>query len=553
MRPTRLLFFLLLAAFAALGWAEASGESDALRYSASTEPSRPEIGGRLTFSLDVEGLSASTARLAELRLDPGLGLESESIRPIVRDSSRGTSFRFELRVLEAGKRRIESLVVTAAEGSLSLGPIVVCEVPTGEAAQVSALSPDLPAAWLWVAPSEAFRFESFSVRLEPIGAVSGARSPVAYFASPPGASFESSGELSWTVTVFEGSELVLPSASLGKEAGKGLAMPQRVLIKPLPPEIASTRAIGEFAISLERDAPSPVPPPLQPGSALRFRLVLKGRGNLVAVLLPEPQVSLDGLTLPRDGGPRGAWTTARSDAWRAEGGSYVGSTSLLIEVLPRKPGLLSLRFPPLPVLDPRSGVALHEIPPLELRIGRTTAPARILSAKDGGKLLAEAYGAFRRARALSPQAQAAKKAALALAAELGTAPPLLDALPPPPIFIIPAFFVATGALALFIQGRRRAQRGRPTVALAILTLALALFALGIVSAEERNASFVVIWDSSLRAVPSSASELRVPVVKGSTARARGGAEERGVSCAFESVILRDGVEGWVPLDSLYWY
>jgi hypothetical protein len=536
----RAAIFIALMALAAhvasgLEWKTSSG---GLKYAVSIEPPRPQVGALAVLELSVQGISASSSRVAEFRLGAGLALESESIRPIVSASSRGAAFRFELRLLEAGDYRIESLAIIASEGGLRLGPIVVREasVELSESA----------AAWRWVAPPDAIRFEAFEARLVPLSG--GTRDGLsATFSPPSGASFEASGPLSWIVIAFEEGELILPHVSLEKGRGSGVANAARVEIVALPAEIGSTRALGRFTLSLK----GPELAGLDPGAALRFRLVLEGRGNLPVVALPEPWIRLDGALLPRD-----AWSSSRVDDARAEGGSYVGSTSLVVEVRPERPGRLSLRFPPVAVFDPRSGAAKLEVPSLELRVGHAASRAAKPASGDGGRALAELFGTLRRAPPLSREARAARKAALVRASELGTGPPLLDALPPPAYFFWPAFTVALTGLSLFSVSRLRARKASAGAPLrhaalaaggALLALSIALCSLGFASAAERKERFAVIWTDSLQTVPSDASEHPVAVVKGSTARTR------GISGAFESVVLGDGVEGWAPRDSLFWY
>jgi hypothetical protein len=165
----------------------------------------------------------------------------------------------------------------------------------------------------------------------------------------------------------------------------------------------------------------------------------------------------------------------------------------------------------------------------------------------GGRALAAIYGAYRRAPPFSKEARVAKKAALARASELGTAPPLRDALPPPAFFAWPAFIVAFMGLALFIVSRLGRRPGRLVAAGALLAVAIALGAFGLAASLERRERYAVIWADSLRTVPSAEAERSVKLLRGSTARARGS------SGAYESVLLPDGIEGWALRDSLFWY
>jgi hypothetical protein len=529
---------LLILALAVQAGAQAgSAGSGGLRYSMAIEPPRPEAADRLALALTVEGISASSSRVAELRLGPGLALASESIRPFVSASARGAEFRFELQALGPGERRIEALVIVAAEGKLVLGPLTVRAAAAG--------APEDTGAWSWVAPSQALRYEAFEIRLESAAAGAGADSLEASFAPPQGASVEPSGRLSWTVMAFEEGALVLPEAKLGKGKGAGIARARQVSILALPPELSSSRAIGDFSLTLrEEKRPSSARPAA--GVALRFRLTLGGRGNLPALVLPEPSILLGA------GPASGAWTASRADDSRPEAGSYAGSASLVVEVVPPRPGLLRLSFPPMAALDRGSGLVALEVPALELEIG-AGAPTQSVRDRGGeGKSLAELYGALRRAPPLSREARVLRKRAIARASELGTSPPFLDALPPPAIFAWAAFPVACTGLGLFIAWRPRALKERfPQVRrallAAVLALCLVLVALCALSAIERRAVYAVVWADALKTIPSADSALPVAVVRGSTARLR------GASGQYAGVILSDGLQGWVLRDSLFTY
>jgi hypothetical protein len=544
--------------------AQPAGTSqDGFRYSSTIEPARPELGSLAVFDLRIEGLSAASSRVAELRLDDGLSLESESIRPIASATTRGVDFRFALRVLAAGERRIASIVIVAAEGRLELGPIVIRSASAG-------IASDASAAWRWVVPASALRYQAFEIRLEPVSGEP-ASTPVSAglaidFAPPAGASAEPSGPLSWTVIAFEEGQLSLPAVRL--ESGDRSSAAS-VAIAALPAGIASTRAIGAFSLSLDRIAGAA---PLA-GATTRARLILEGRGNIPVLILPEPVLRLDGAILPQ-----GAWISSRADDARPEGGVYAGSASLVVEIVPPRPGLLSLSFPTMVVLDSRLGMQELRVPTLELRVGKAApssaawaasadwgvglgGPAAAWARGDKSHALAELYAALRRAPPFSREVRDARKAALFCSAELGTGMPLLDVLPPPSFFIWPAFAVALTGLSLFtasrLQGRGRDRASRrdralsglgSRVSLAIfLALSLAFAALALASAVERREALAVVWTEKLRTVPSGKSELSIAVIKGSTARLRGSFG------TYEGVVLADGVEGWAPRDSLYFY
>ena len=121
-RGLRAAAFIALSALAAV---MAGAQAAALGYTLAIDPPRPEAGALVLVTLSVRGVSVSSSRVDELRLGPGLTLESESRKPFVSASSRGTAFRFGLRLSGAGEARIESLAIRAAEGTLRLGPIVL--------------------------------------------------------------------------------------------------------------------------------------------------------------------------------------------------------------------------------------------------------------------------------------------------------------------------------------------------------------------------------------------------------------------------------------------
>lgn len=560
------LLLLALAAAASTLIAQANGPEP--RYSLTIDPSKPSIGDLVVVELKVGGFSASSSSVSELRPDSGLSVESESIRPFVSVTKEGSGhisgsvFRFEMRVLGAGIRKIEMLTVAASEGKLELGPLVVCDVPGEGSADTSQRS----SAWRWVVPPEALRYEAFEARLEPSGrdGAFGQQADAA-FAAPEGASFEPSGRLSWTVIALEEGELFLPGVSLGKDGEFGHANPTKVSIEALPAAIASTRAIGEFSISIA----GPEPAVVSAGSPLSFRLILSGTGNLPALVLPEPIIRLDGSILPR-----GAWTATRTDDSRADRGSYSGTASLTVEIISSKPGLLTLRFPPVPVIDPlrsadrkadRDGVSSLDATVREVRITKgisaaTRRPeasvewgsglegaAALWSRGEKGRALAELYRSLREAPPLSRRARTARAAALLRSSELGTGMPLLDALLPWQYFGALAFIVASIGLGLFISARKRRRRAGWSSLTATLTVILALSVLGFISAAERKQNYAVLWAEELRTVPSSKSELRISVLRGTTARIRGSFG------AYAGVILADGVEGWTPRDTLFPY
>ena len=533
------------------------------RYSSKVSPERPKVGDLAIVEIRLEGVAASSASVLELKLEPGLELEAESLRPFsgADPSARGTEFRLELRVRRPGALGIESFVVAAEAKNIELGPLPV--VAAGTAAETAAPGPGGgKASWRWVAPEWAYRYEAFKLGLEPVegGMSITAAVPAVSFSPPAGASIEASGKLSWTAIAFDEGKLALPEARIGSGASIGRAEAASLEIRPLPPDFAGSRAIGSFSLSLAKEGSSGAA-----GEELRARLVLEGKGNFPALALPEPDIRLDGAVLPR-----ASWTSRRVDEVEADDGGYRGRCSLLMEILPPGVGLLTLSYPRFSFLEPGSGPRLLDLPELKWKVlkaargqGARASPdwgsgmegaSALWNRGEGGKALAFLYGRLRRAPPLSREAYDARKAAVSCSRILGTSPPFLDALPPPLYFAIAASLATLMGLALFILERRRARgvlgrrapaSSRGFAGSAILALALAF--LSVASAAERRVEYAVVWADSLRTVPSALSELSIPVVQGSTARLRGRSGD------YASVALADGVEGWVPLDSIFFY
>jgi hypothetical protein len=545
------------------------------RYSMTITPKSIGIGDLAIVDIQLEGVSASSARVSELRLDQGLKLEAESLRPGLGSNPAAprADFRFELRVLEPGELKIESLAIVADGQSLNFGPFVVhpsARTVAGSSGSGST-GGDRAFAWRWVAPQQAYRYEAFELKLVYFGdranSSPAAESSVPQFAPPFGTSVEASGNLSWTVIAFEEGDLLIPEAAIGSGPSVSRAKETKVTIMPLPTEIKASRAIGQFTLALKgKDLVAPVA-----GTALSLRLVLEGRGNLPALILSEPEIKLDGVLLPRE-----AWTSSRVDEAKPEMGMYSGSASLVLEITPPRSGTLALTFSPLAVLSPGSSSSVPDGPahyrisslvlsPREIRVrsagSLTAAPreamnwgpslskaAETWARGDRGSALAQVYGALRRAPPLSREANDAKKAALACASLLGTSPPVLDALPSQIYFAIAALLVAFAGLSLFMVSKVSGHASRNLKGeAALLFLALVLCGFYALSAAERREKYAVIWTDSLRTVPSAQSELSVAVAKGSTARLR------GFAGPYAGVVLADGVEGWASRDSLFWY
>lgn len=518
------------------------------RYSLAIEPvSSSSSSSKLaTATLEIEGLSASGSRVATLALDEGLELESESLRPRASASSskRGLELRLELRATKPGKLGIKSLVIEAAEGSIRLGPIPVID---GEKIKAENAVGRLRR---WVAPPSALRYEAFELRLEGPSSGGSAASASSSFGFPAEVSAEASAPGSWTLIAFEGKNLSLPRL--------GGAEVQMIRIDELPAGLEKTRAIGRFSFRLE--GPEGAVPA---GSTLRLKLILEGRGNLPALILPEPQPRLGLSSLPRS-----AWKARRIDDYRAVGGSYEGSASLELDIVPPRSGALSLSFPSFAVLDPEKGLTFLSLPSFERRIGEAPTAKDEKNDTEGRRLallLAAARGTARGASASGgsssrgataprgPRASSeAAAAARALSSELGAGAVLLDPLPPFYFFSFPAAAVAIAGLALFIASKAKRRKGGVNAIFLCTALAicLALSVLSLVSIAERKQSYAVIWTDRLRSVPSAKAELSIPIPRGSTGRLRAIV---GSSPKYARLVLADGVEGWALLDSLYLY
>jgi hypothetical protein len=561
----------------AIEWKSAEGRV----YSALVSPPRPKPGDLVLVELRLEGMIASSAKLLELDLDPGIEIEAESLRPFTPAgsaaggaaggaASSGTLLRLELRVQKEGALGIRALKIASGPTRAEFGPLAL--VP----AEAESGGREGRSDWRWVLPERAYRYEAFGLRLEPIGgeaasssaAGAGAESPpAASFAPPLGASVEASGKLSWTAVAFEEGRLELPEARIGSGSSGGAAAAASLAILPLPRGLETSRAIGSFKLSLVEES-SP-----RGGGVFRARLVLEGQGNFPLLELPEPELRLDGEALPPS-----AWSARRIDEYRPEGSGYRGRSSLELELGPPRSGLLRLGFPSFAVLDPRAGVTRLEVPVLERRVeaaargavsresegssqtkpaspGRLASPdwgagmkepATLWARGEEGKALALLYGKLRRSAPFSRQEREARAAAVSASAFLGTSPPILDALPPPCFFAIAASLATIAGLSLFITARLRGRKAGAAPG-APLLLALVLIMLLLASASERRGRCAVVWADSLRAVPSELSELSVPVAKGSTARLR------GRSGNFVGLALSDGVEGWAPSGSIYFY
>lgn len=441
--------------------------SPAFVYRLSVEPESPKAGEPFAVVLRVEGLTRVS--LGKLELDPLLSLEGSSSRPRFELSTgmRETETRLELNALASGSLLIDSIELAGLEGRLVVGPL---RIQVRGAAKAEAAP-----SWAWAAPDAAYRYSTFVLRLEgPAGAAEGA---FASFDAPKGLALEPAGDgLSWICTALEEGLLSLPEARVEAGPDSGKAPARSVLVRPLPPEAAATRAVGDFRLRFE----GPPSGKGRAGEALGFRLTLSGSGNHPALRFPSVAASLDGKALPE-----GSLTPRRSEALRQGERGYEGNSFLELDLIPPTAGLLRLSSSPFAYVTPEGRSLELRVDPIEVRVApaaaggaeegrsdpfaeavaalearpegaRGQAGAAILAAaaswKTGekGKALAQAYGAARRFPFDARAAKAADAASLAV----GAGPWLRDAYAPPDLF------VGIGA-GLFVLGAALVLAGRP--------------------------------------------------------------------------------------------
>ncbi|MDA8426058.1 MAG: hypothetical protein M0Z80_07955, partial [Treponema sp.] len=233
-------------------------------------------------------------------------------------------------------------------------------------------------------------------------------------------------------------------------------------------------------------------------------------------------------------------------------------------------------------LSGRASSAAARREALALLSGASVRDARYLEAAlrwdDGerARALALLYGIMRRHLGASE----AVRAAGACSGELGSGPPMLDALPPPAPFELAglAFLASALAFAALSAARRVASRkaarasgeigaqprrqaagtaaasgepgpSRPRAFFAIFLAVLAFLCLGAAafSALERRNHYAVVWTDSLLLVPSPLARGKVEVIRGSAARVRGGTSD------YVGLELADGLSGWAPKKYVYYY
>ncbi|HTX74432.1 MAG TPA: hypothetical protein VMC79_16490 [Rectinemataceae bacterium] len=361
--PARLGLVGLLCVLLSPGVFAAGGNTQGPSYRIHVSPERPRAGQDLELDILVDGLTAEGLDVAELAADDSLALESQIIAPHVEaDGRRNAEIRLIFRVLRAGQLHIPRIVLRSKEGSLTIGPL---DFGTGSSG--SGTGADL-SYWEWDNPAVVHQFESFSVALRNVGGEGGGdRSQVGVSLTvPAGASFEAAGSLLWTVTALEQGELDLPEAELRRgDSLLGRASPARISVRPLPPALETSRAIGNFELRLEGlDRVRP-----RAGEALAFRILLSGNGNLPLLRLPEPRILLDGALLPA-----GDIEIRRVDDSRPSRDGYEGRAISEIRVLVPAAGALTISLAPYSTMDRSGTLRQLTVQQVSLRVEGTSGP-----------------------------------------------------------------------------------------------------------------------------------------------------------------------------------
>ena len=516
--------------------APSAARSGSFAYRLELLPERPVIGSILIVTVRVEGLSA--ASLATLDTSPGLRFGSSLVKPWndaspgaapgaagsaegdatgatgatgaaaatgadasagqAKDSRGGTELRLELSVLAEGPWTIDRLVLEGREGRFSIGPIRIEAGYPGTRASA-------PPAWYWKAPDSAYRYSAVAVSLA--GPEAAGRAGSAAVATPTGAALEAveGSSRSWLLVPLSGGSVLLPETRVECGELSGKAQARRIEILPLPAEIESTRAQGEFSLGFE----GPDGGKARPGDLLVFRLVLRGTGNLPAIRFPAISASLNGKALPAS-----LWRESRTDSIAPTAWGYEGAA--ILELSMEAPGSGRLRLAPaaFPVLRPDGIIETLRADPVEVVIkagggsgkqdpfaalapdlatslasrdkalerlprlvaaGRydealknlASAPGQVREGGDGlvlaavlswakgakGEALASVYGMSRR----SPGDLRLRTLAEAASAYVDAGPPLRDSLPPPPLFwgLASALGLAGLALSAFLAFGKR--------------------------------------------------------------------------------------------------
>jgi hypothetical protein len=581
----------------ALCWAALpAAAAPSFAYRVTVDPQKPVPGSPLVVDVKVDGLSG--AELGDLSLGPGLYLESSLVKPwLEAGKPAGSELRLEFSVLDSGPWSIDSIELVGQEGRFLAGPMRWEAAPAGTV---------LKQSWRWDAPATVYRYSSIAVRL--VGSPPPGVMPLAFVSAPVGASLEPiPGEaMTWVLTPLEGRTVTLPETRIDAGEASGKAPALRIAVLSLPAEVAATRAVGEFGLSLE----GPGPGSFRAGELLSFRLALRGQGNLPSLRFPTVNATLDGKALPA-----AVWRESRADSIAPTLAGYEGAA--VVDYLFEAPGAGTLHVEPapFPVLLPGGIVENLRVPALDLRIlpkdasgGGTdplgsliprlaeilakretglaalprllksadkTAAAKLLSSapppvsmSTEGRLLAAALlwskGAKGEALALlyglarqEPGNKDVALAAASTAAFVNAGKPFADALPKPRVFLLPgaAAFVAGLSLLVLSVLRRSSKGGRSArfspllaaVAGLLLIAALSLGGLAAASSLERHRSYAVVWADRLYSVPSTLSEGTLPLARGASA------EVVGKAPGYVGLRLEDGTMGWAKEESVFTY
>jgi hypothetical protein len=399
-----------------------SGTQGVFKYEYETAPERLVKGDTVLFILRIEGLSATSLKVDSLVLSSGVDLDTQAIRPYVRKgATRGSELRLGFYLREAGEQSIDALSLSSTEGWIDLGPIKLnIEDSSGTGAWRTVI-------WSWKAPTSAYRYEAFAASLGRADEGNIGKDMAASFTAPADSTIEGSGYLRWTVVALKDGKLVLPDASIVPSGGapgpRGEADAVTVTIKPIPKAISESKAIGRFTLKLD----GPVPAKPIAGETAEFKLRLEGKGNFPSLVLPAPELRLDGAEL---GG--GDWSSKRENAFGPSESGYSGSATLLVDVVPPRAGRLRLRFPSMAVLGPDGRISTLEASAIEVEVRAPDRPSASEPARVGqpesAPSAAPAASAAKPAKAApAPRATKPTKAAPAAAAQPDAQPAAQDA------------------------------------------------------------------------------------------------------------------------------
>ena len=485
------------------------------------------------------------ASLAEGRYSEGISLVAESDRPYVDDSGKvGSELVLELSSTKGGRGRVESLRIRGEGATFEIAPFDL-SFPENTPGSMT------PDAWVWEAPPKVWRFQSFALGLRPLDATRVGSSAWPSFQLPAGILLEAGADaFSWVATSLEAGTLVLPETRI-VSSSEGLAPPRSILVEELPKAVRESRAIGHFSLLL--DAPKEA----TRGQALRLRLVLSGGGNLPALRLPEIRLLLDdqAINVPAEG-------RTRIDSLQKTADGYAGSSSLDIDFVPDRQGILSFSTLPWRYLDPAGSLHTLVAAQRSIRIGASADTVQVgtqnqaLNLIEGkiGELPDSALSSFKAGRTgegLAALYHAARSEALfretarRLAASLGAVTPDLG----PPLMPTP-FFAASGLFALafiLLSFLRRREKAGVVILALCLAFAIACLATASLLLADRERPRWLSFSTSMASTPSLDSERHVAIPLGSTGR------KIGVSGEWICLEFPDGSAGWLPRSSVYSY